>query len=564
MKNLFSILFYFNLLIYSAFGQRIDVNLSISNSTPGVKEVIEFTIQSNVKGVVELQLPRDFTSASVITGMTRQSSNNINSTIFYKKEQGFFTTEGQYTIGPAKIKVGNKIYLSNKLVVSVKNSNANSKTNVSSKNLSDRIVFGLIEINKTSVYIGEPILVNSRAYSQFEPKSFVDYREYSSKGIADKHKLPNPDITNVEVKKYQNKRYYSFIYDKSICFPNAAGTYTIEAFQLTLGNFFDQERIISETAAIHVKDLPSDRPSTFSGAVGKMNVERILKKNAKKQGDVAIVSFEFSGYGNLHSIELPELKLPVGLQLYGDPTIREDFQFTEKGAEGKLIIDYNIQMLDPGEQKIPDFVFSYFDLETEKYISLTVDSILFSVEKTPGFDKIKAQNEALKRLTKKKNKQVIENSWIDRSFTWILIILLIITILIFVLFLFRKKNRSEAHTDDKVILKEEIVESTQKNSIKKIYQIDLKGIEMLVNSPTDYIIKLELEMNNWISSHISEDKQLSRFEKVNYLSEKNEMKDKILLINEIFRNIDEAKYGLIVDENYCKKIQEKLNMLFKN
>lgn len=564
MKNLLSTFFFLIILIQLTFGQRVEINLSVNNSTPGVRDVIEFTIQSNVKGAVELQLPRDFMSASVITGMTRQSSNNKNSTVFYKKEQGFFSNEGQYTIGPAKIKVGNNTYISNKIVVSVAASNANAKSNVSSNNLSDRTVFGLIEINKTSVYVGEPILVNSRAYSQFEPKSFVDYREYISKGIADKHKLPNPDITNVEVKKYQNKRYYSFIYDKSICFPNTAGTFTIEPFQLTLGNIFYQERIISETAAILVKELPSDRPVSFSGSVGKMKLERVLKKNAKKQGDVAIVSFEFSGYGNLHSIQLPELKLPIGVQLYGDPTIREDFQFTEKGADGKLIIDYNIQMLDPGKQIIPEFEFSFFDLETEKYVTLKVDSILFSVENTPGFDKIKAQNEALKRLTKKKNNQEIENSWINGSIKLIVILLLIITILIFVIFLFRKKNRSEADTNNKVILKEEIVDRTQKNSINKIYQIDLQGIEMLVNSPTDYIIKLELEMNNWIASHISEDKQLSRLENVNYISKKIDMKDKMALINEILHNIDEAKYGLIVDENYCEKIQEKLNMLFKN
>ena len=565
------IFFIFLLLSITGFTQNNVLNLSVSNSNPEVGEAIEISVKSTVNGTIQLVLPSDFASGGAMSGMSQQITNSTRSTIYYKTELGSFQRAGEFIIGPAKIRSGNKTYTSNKVTIKVSrslNKGASSQSSTSSKNLSDRIAFGLIETNKNSVYIGEPVQVNARVYSQFEPKSFEDYKEYVSKGFPDKQKVPNPDVTNVEMKNYQNKRFYSFSYDKSICFPTETGTFTIQPFQMTLGNFFDQEKIVSESAAIIVKPLPGKKPSSFSGAVGKIKMERIIKKNGKKQGDVAIVSFIFSGTGNIHSIEVPDLKLPPSIQLYGDPEIKEDFEFNENGAEGKLTIDYNLQMLDAGKLFIPTFEFSYFDLESEKYITTFTDSIYFEVIETPGFDRKKAQEEANKRLTSRKNKK--EN---QKSF-WSLKVVLVtigtgLLALFGILFLFFKNRNSKKEVQQKTSKTQEentfkTIDVVSTKSTKNA-KFDLLDLETKLNSPNEYIKSLSEKMDIWLNqvSNANGTIQMSRMEKLNILANDSIWGHHIETIKSIFQKIDEARYGLPVDTYYCQQIQVNLEEVFR-
>jgi len=566
-----SIFFALILLSFNGISQNNVLNLSVSNSNPEVGESIEISIKSSLNSPIQLDLPPDFAPGGTMTGLSQQITNSTRSTIYYKTELGSFKRPGEYTIGPAKIRSGNKIYTSNKLTIqvsSVGKSGSTSQSSTSSKSLSERVAFGLIETNKNSVYIGEPVQINARVYAQFEPKSFEDYKEYVSKGLPDKQKVPNPDITNVEMKNYQNKRFYSFSYDKSICFPTEIGTFTIQPFQMTLGNFFDQEKIVSESGAINVKPLPGEKPASFTGTVGKVKMERIVKKGAKKQGDVAIVSFVFTGTGNIHSIEIPDLKLPPSIQLYGDPEIKEDFEFTESGAEGKLTIDYNLQMLDPGKLLIPTFEFSYFDLETEKYISSFADSIYFEVAETPGFDRKKAQEEANKRLTSKKNKKENQESfWSAKTLVATTGIGLLTLFGIMFLFLRKRKsikgNESKAENleEEKSALHEEIVPFIPIKNAK----FDLLDLETKLNSPSEYIKSLSEKMDSWLNelTNTNGTVQRSRMEKLNILAQDPSWGKHMEEIKTVFQKIDEARYGLPVDTYYCQQIQEKLVDIFR-
>ena len=555
----------FFLFSFLGFSQNDVLTLSVSNSNPKVGEAFEVSVKSSINGAIQVVLPVDFISGGAMSGMSQQITNSRRSTVYYKTEMGYFQREGEYVLGPAKIRSGNKIFTSNKIIIKVISKNGStSQGPPTSKNLSDRIAFGLIETNKTTVYLGEPVRINARVYAQFEPNSFEDYKEYVSKGLPDKQKLPNPDITNVEMKNYQNKRFYSFSYDKSICFPTETGTFIIQPFEMTLGNFFDQEKIVSENAAIEVKALPENKPQSFNGAVGQIKMERIVKKGAKKQGDVAIVSFVFSGSGNIHSIEIPDLKLPPSIQLYGDPEIREDFQFTEKGAEGKLTIDYNLQMLDPGKLYIPTFEFCYFDLENENYVTSKADSISFDIVQTPGFDRKKAQEEANKRLTSKKDKQGDKNSSWSLKTLFILLGISLLLIVILVFIAFRKKRVNLDIESNPIKVNKELM-SVDTNSITHQsitnLKIDLAVLESKIVKPNDYINSLSKELDIWLNEVVSV--QLSRTEKLNLLENDPKWGKHISSIKLVIQKIDEARYGLSVDTFYCQRIQEKLEEVFR-
>ena len=572
MKNI-TLFIGFLLACFLLNAQQLVLSVSVDNSAPKVGEMIEVIVKTTINGNIQITYPSEFIpGGGVMNGMSRQISNSGYSTIYYRSESGAFQKEGEFTIGPATIRKGNKSYTSNKVVVKVKNipQATNSANPLMSKSLANKPAFGLIETNKSSVYVGEPVSITARVFAQFEPKKFEDYREYTSKGLPDKHKIPNPEITNVELKNFQNKRYYSFSYDKSISFPAQAGTFSIQPFQLTLGHFFDQERITSEPASITVKSLPSDAPVTFRGTVGKINVERSVIKNAEKQGDVATISITFSGYGNLHSIEIPDLKLPSSMQLYGDPKIEEDFQFTEKGAEGKLTIEYNIQILDPGNLMIPNFMFSYFDLETEKYIELALDSIFFNVERTPGFNRTKAKEDATLRLASKKINQEDEKQFLSpRKILVMGGIASAILALVFFVFKRSKKSKTNIQSEDDFSEKSQSNTTetlTEKQVELTVFEINLDSLATKINEPEEYINSVCLALDNWMESKLDqhEVKSLSRLEKISRLEAQLNSEDEIKIVRSIFAKIDEARYGLKIDSFGCQQIQLKLEDLLNN
>jgi hypothetical protein len=337
---------------------------------------------------------------------------------------------------------------------------------------------------------------------------------------------------------------------------------------MTLGNIFDQEKIVSETAAINVKPLPGTKPLSFTGAVGKVKMERIVKKGAKKQGDVAIVSFIFTGTGNIHSIEIPDLKLPTSIQLYGDPEIKEDFEFNENGAEGKLTIDYNLQMLDAGKLLIPTFEFSYFDLETEQFISSFADSIYFDVVQTPGFDRKKAQEEANKRLTSKKNKKENQDSTWSSKVVWVSIGTGVLALSVLMFLFFRKRNLKNENERNPFENKEENSIKSNKivlpNTAAVNTKFDFRDLETKIDSPSEYIKFLSEKIDAWLDGVVksNESVQLSRMEKLEVLKSDPNWSVHIPTITSIFHKIDEARYGLPVDSFYCQQIQEKLVEIF--
>jgi hypothetical protein len=297
-------------------------------------------------------------------------------------------------------------------------------------------------------------------------------------------------------------------------------------------------------------------------------MQRIVKKCEKKQGDVAIISFIFSGTGNIHSIEIPDLKLPASIQLYGDPEIKEDFEFNDNGADGKLTIDYNLQMLDAGKLLIPTFEFSYFDLETEKYITSFADSIYFEVIQTPGFDRKKAQEEANKRLTSKKNKKENQDSIWSSKFVLVSFGAGLLALSGLLLLFFRKRN-SKKDFDQKIVEKDKEKSVESKEILFDVFtknaKFDLIDLETKLDSPSEYIKCLSEKMETWLNEVTSSNEtvQLSRLEKLNSLVNDSVWRNHVETINSIFQKIDEARYGLPVDTFYCKQIQEKLVEIFR-
>jgi len=371
MKNYFC--FLLPLLSTVIFAQRPIVRLEIEPKIIVIGEPITITVKSNIEGEIKIDFPNAFASGySMMNGMEQEFDSNTGKVIslFYFSQNGTLNKEGSFTFGPATIRSGNKYYKSNTVNVTVKKEAVFNSNGEISRNQLKQTAFGIIEKNKSVVYEGEALVINSKIYSRFYATHLEDYQSYRIEGALDKHEIPSSNHLLAKNEKLNNKNYFTIQYDRNIIFPSSPGTLQINPFKLILKKDFEGLPIVSTGTSVKVIPLPDGQPSSFIGMVGNLTMEETLSKIEVKKGDVISYMLKLSGTGNLQNISTPKIKLPKGIVSYGDPKITEHLDFGSKGAEGSVDFNFLLQILEDGKYTIESQEICYFDLSKEKYITL--------------------------------------------------------------------------------------------------------------------------------------------------------------------------------------------------
>ena len=82
-------------------------------------------------------------------------------------------------------------------------------------------------------------------------------------------------------------------------------------------------------------------------------------------------------------ISTPEVKFPEDFEVY-DPKTENNFRLTNAGLSGSLVIEYLAIPRNAGTFKIPGIKFSYFDIKSHSYKTLTTESYELHVAKGAG------------------------------------------------------------------------------------------------------------------------------------------------------------------------------------
>jgi predicted house-cleaning noncanonical NTP pyrophosphatase (MazG superfamily) len=91
---------------------------------------------------------------------------------------------------------------------------------------------------------------------------------------------------------------------------------------------------------------------------------------------------EIEGSGNLKLFDLPDLSVPASLEIY-EPERSENVNTNLNGMQGSISENYTIVPTRKGKYPIPALSFSYFDLDSETYRTLTSEEILLNVDEGP-------------------------------------------------------------------------------------------------------------------------------------------------------------------------------------
>lgn len=157
-----------------------------------------------------------------------------------------------------------------------------------------------------------------------------------------------------------------------------------EAFFNGGSNYVEVKKtLMTPKLVVDVKALPDGKPSGFSGGVGEFSISSSINSTNVKTNDAVTVRLVISGTGNLKLISTPEVKFPEDFEVY-DPKVDNKFRLTNAGLTGSQVIEYLAIPRNAGTYKIPAVKFSYFDIKSRTYKTLTTEEYELHVEKGSG------------------------------------------------------------------------------------------------------------------------------------------------------------------------------------
>ena len=366
------------------------------------QEVRNFRAPS-IKGFEVLMGPSRSTQSSVqiINGKTTSTQSITFTYILMAK------TEGEYTIPGATVTADGNQMVSNSVTIKVlpadKSAGQNQgKGNTGSATISGNDLFITGTINKTTVYEQEAILLTYKIYTQVDLRGFDNVQLPDFKGFHSQEvELPTNRRWGLE--HYKGRNYQTTVFRQFVLFPQQSGKLTIDAarFDASIavatqvdpfdfdsffngggGGYMVKKSLFTPKLSIDVKALP-DKPADFSGGVGDLNITSSINSTSVKTNDAVTVKVVISGTGNLKLLSNPEVKFPEDFEIY-DPKSENNFRLTSEGLSGNKVIEYLAIPRNPGDYKIPPVSFTYFDVKSKSYKTLTTEGYNLHVEKGEG------------------------------------------------------------------------------------------------------------------------------------------------------------------------------------
>ena len=368
------------------------------------------------------------TSVSIVNGHKTKSSQTTYSYILMPK------TTGKFTIPAATASFkGDKVNSGTRSIEVVSDGQqtqpsqqsqgqSSQSSGTQSGSVSNDDIFLRLSLSKTTAMVGETISATLKLYQRVNIVGFEDARFPSFDGFWSQE-VQAP--TNIEFHRETigDKIYNAAVIRGWNLIPQQAGDLTIEASELvclvnvlapraSTGSIFDsffqdeyqtiRKRVGTGAVKVHVNGLPAGAPASFKGGVGTFNMNVALSKDSLKTHDAASLKVTITGKGNTTLLEAPKVNFPPDFEVY-------DVKTTDV-AGGKMF-EYPFIPRSHGEFTIDPVEYSYFDVNTKKYATLTSQAIDIKVAK--GAD---TGTESAGQLVQSVNRKDVKNLGSDIRF----------------------------------------------------------------------------------------------------------------------------------------------------
>jgi len=358
-------------------------------------------IEPSFTGLYKLMGPQTSYSSSTQIINGKISRETTYTYVYYLQAM----TPGKYVIPPAGYKYKNKTYYSDSLRIEVTGNGTaqqgvagRSGQNVQNEDVaSDDDIFVNLILDKKEVFLGQHIVATVKIYSRVDISGINEIKYPGFEGFL-KTDLETPQLTSLRRENINGRLYGTGIVQQFLLYPQKPGEITIDPVQISVliqqksgqsdpffGDFFQTyttvpKAIFSKALKIKVNPLPGIKPDDFSGIVGKASITATANKDSVNVNDAINLKIIISGSGNLKLANAPGIQMPADVEVY-DPKVTDNLTNNSGGTSGQKIFEYVLIPRHYGEYKIPPVKYSYFDLSTRRYETLTTPEISFYARK---------------------------------------------------------------------------------------------------------------------------------------------------------------------------------------
>lgn len=398
MKKLIFLL----LLSFQGLLAQVQFEARVSKTTLGLNERLRIDFTMNGDG--DNFTPPSFEGFRVVGGPSQQVSQSwVNGRSSFNKSYSYFllpAQKGTLVIKQASVEINGQIYKTNPVRITVTNAVELPKDPYNVPQISaDDALHLVAEVSKVNPYVNEPITVVYKLYFNYNV------------GITGARELNKPKYNdfwsqNIEIKQlkaeegvYNGQRCGVVTLKKAVLYPQKSGKLEIEPLTMDVDvqlptnrrDFFgrvqiveDNKRVSAGAKVITVKALPErGKPVDFTGAVGRFSFKATPSRTTVKNGESLDLKVAVSGTGNLKLFDIPKPVVPNSLEMY-DPVHKENVSTPLSGMNGEISDSYTIITQFKGRYPIKPMSFSYFDLGSGTYKTITSPEIMINVLDGPG------------------------------------------------------------------------------------------------------------------------------------------------------------------------------------
>ncbi|RTL09966.1 MAG: protein BatD [Flavobacteriaceae bacterium] len=589
MKKILLVLFLS--FFYNAVSAQVKFEAQTERSSYGLNERIQLVFSINNEGD-NFEPPKfsgfktegpfinkgNQTSITIINGRVNQKREISTQVIYYLTP----TKKGTFTIGAASIEYDGTVYKSAPIKITITDPiqmptyPGQQPTNV---NYGEGIHL-VAELSTKNPFVNEPVTVVYKLY--FEPRSTVgNFRNFKAPKYNDFwSQYIDMKQLRAERGKYNGKDFSMVVLRKVILYPLESGAKSIEPFKIDLDAevptgrrdwFGEYEmRVIQKSLStgnqiINVKPLPEKgKPESFTGAVGNFDFKVTPSKTALKAGESFDLEVSVSGKGNLKLFTLPKPVVPSALEMY-EPSHAENVQTPLTGMVGKISDKYTIIPQFKGKYTIKPMEFSYYDLGSKSYKTITSKEIIIDVAEgdgtvvanAPSTNKQTIQKKEVFQFNKLKTEFVSKSREVFLGSGMFYSLLLAPLLLIPIVMIARKQKEAK----DADVVGNRI---RQNNKLVKKY---LSEAKKQMGDKVPFYMAMEKALHNFLKAKLHiETVEMSKDNIIELLQQRNASEESISQFMELMNDCEFARYAPATDiamTNDFERAVERISELEK-
>ena len=578
-------IFCFLIFLTSFATAQVSFKAKPSKTQLGINERLRIDFIMNQDG--DNFTPPGFENFKVVGGPSQSINNSwINGVRSFSKSYTYFlspTKKGIFTIGQARIEIDGKTYKTSPIKITVTAAVDVPKDPNDPNYIASESIHLVAEVSKSNPYLNEPVSVVYKLYVA-ENTGVRNWSELDSPRYND-FWSQNIEVKGLKVKegKYKGENYRYVVLKKAVLYPQKTGMLSIEPLTLDVLVEVPSKRrdvfgrLMTSTAnrtvtagkrTINVKPLPTQgKPTNFSGAVGTFDFNIKSNKKTLDATEAFDVTIEVSGKGNLKLFKLPRPNLPSALEVY-EPEHEENVITNLSGMQGSISDRYTVVPNAQGQYPIPSVAFSYFDLTSKTYKTLSSKELVVSVRGGVEQNYVgDTQNEAKKNNITSLSKQfssfksesalepINRRRFYNTPLFWCLFLgpILFIPIVVVV-----SKNQDQRALD---------VEGNRNRKTNKLARKYLGNAKKAIGQKEQFYVALERALHNYLKSKLKIETSEFSKEKINHLLTKKQVtRLHIEQFLEVLKSCELARYTPLetadMERDY-KKASEVINILDK-